>query len=32
MGRIGELYQSFRFQEILNQFTLIGTCIVMNKA
>ena len=25
-----ELYHSF--QEILNKFTLVGTCIVMNKA
>ena len=26
------MYLSFRLQKILNQFTLVGTCIVMNKA
>ena len=25
-----ELFHSFRFLEILNQFTLVGTCIVIN--
>ena len=29
---IGKLYHTFRIQEILNQFTLVGTFIVMNKA
>ena len=29
--RIGELNYSSRFQEILKQFTLVGTCIVMNR-
>ena len=27
-----KLYKSFRFKEIVNQFTLVGACIVMNTA